>query len=378
MPILQENQVYYFSGGRLKVADRRFSSVNNQYECTFDANADIRNCADSGDIKLVSFDFTPIQRLEGMPAKSTVDVIGIVATATDATSITTKAGKELMKRDLELLDDSGAQVKVTLWGDKATEDQPYDTKPVLAMKGASTSDFGGVSLNTWRSTQVIVNPEVPEAERVRQWYHQGGGASMQATSLSSAGGGGGGKDTFETRRPMSAIREENLGTSADGKPSYITVKGTVTFIKHDQDTGPWYHACPAHTGMKNKVLEETDGQWRCEKNGMTYDTKTNRYILPLTVTDHSGNHWATCFDDEAKAILGGVTADQMEEYKREDESKFESVIQGATFQEFVFRLRIKEEEYNEERRTKVAVMRATPVNYQAESRDLLAAIAKYD
>ena len=52
---------------RLKVANARFSGgVNNQYECTFDAHAEIRPAQDDSGIKKCSFDFTPIDRLEGL------------------------------------------------------------------------------------------------------------------------------------------------------------------------------------------------------------------------------------------------------------------------------------------------------------------------
>ena len=69
----------------------------------------------------------------------------------------------------------------------------------------------------------------------------------------------------------------------------------------------------------------------------------------------------------------------MEEYKTAgDQGKFDAVVNAAMHKPYIFRLRVKEEEYNDERRTKVALMRATPVNPAQECKDLLAAIARFD
>ena len=363
-PALEQDKCYYFSGGRLKVADRRFSSVNNQYECTFDTNADIRPAPDDGAIQNVVFSFTSIEKLEGIAPKSTVDIVGIVSHVTEASNFTSKAGKELTKRELTIVDDSGAEVKCTLWGEQATEEHDYPTQPIVAMKGCSTSDFGGVSLSTYRSTQIVWGPDVPEAHRIRAWF-DGGGAAQGIKSLTGAGAGGGGpKGTFADRKTMGAIKEEGLGRGTeDGKPDFIDVKGTVTFIKSDKDGGPWYYSCPASSGAKFKVLENADGTWQCEKNQQQYNEKTNRYILPLTLTDHTGNHWCTAFDEEAKLLLDGVTADQMEEYAKTDTDKFDAAIGMACFKTCIFRLRVKEETYQDEARVKAAIVRITPISY---------------
>lgn len=42
-------------------------------------------------------------------------------------------------------------------------------QPVVAIKGARLSDFGGRSLSTLFSSTVMVNPDIPEAIRLRAW-----------------------------------------------------------------------------------------------------------------------------------------------------------------------------------------------------------------
>lgn len=43
-------------------------------------------------------------------------------------------------------------------------------QPVIAIKGARVSDFGGRSLSVMSSSTVVVNPDSPEAFKLRGWY----------------------------------------------------------------------------------------------------------------------------------------------------------------------------------------------------------------
>lgn len=43
-------------------------------------------------------------------------------------------------------------------------------QPVVAIKGARVSDFGGRSLSVLSSSTVVINPDSPEAFKLRGWY----------------------------------------------------------------------------------------------------------------------------------------------------------------------------------------------------------------
>ena len=69
----------------------------------------------------------------------------------------------------------------------------------------------------------------------------------------------GANEPLDKRKTIGAMKEEFLG---DGdKPDYATVKGTVNYIKRDND--PWYLACPT-VGCSKKVTEGPSG-YTCEK-----------------------------------------------------------------------------------------------------------------
>ena len=42
-------------------------------------------------------------------------------------------------------------------------------QPIMAIKGARLSDFGGRSLSTLFSSVVMMNPDLPEAYKLRGW-----------------------------------------------------------------------------------------------------------------------------------------------------------------------------------------------------------------
>lgn len=52
------------------------------------------------------------------------------------------------------------------------------------------------------------------------------------------------------------------------KADIVTVKGSVIYIKHDND--PWYTACPTPQCNK-KVIEGMNGQYSCEKCNKVFD-----------------------------------------------------------------------------------------------------------
>ena len=76
--VIEEDKCYFFSGGRLKVANKQYTSIKNNYECTFDANSNISPAAEDPNAKInLQFDFVEIGKLEEVAADSTVDIIGV-------------------------------------------------------------------------------------------------------------------------------------------------------------------------------------------------------------------------------------------------------------------------------------------------------------
>ncbi|KAJ0409767.1 hypothetical protein ATCC90586_001080 [Pythium insidiosum] len=369
--LLRPSGVFYFSGGKIKMANRKFSNVNNDYEVSFDQHSDITPAPEDTQIQQMNYAFKKIALIESLPAESNVDVIGVVRHVGPVNEITSKAGKQLFKRDITLVDDSNVEIKCTMWNERAQEDCSSWTNNVVAIKGCRVSDYNGKSIGTLSSSSFAVNPTIPEAGHLLNWFNTGGSAS-QAKSLSgSVGGfGGGSLGSFSERAVISDIKAKQLGFGQ--KPDYITVKGSVNFIKHD--TGIYYQAC---VKCQKKVVQDMAQNYSCEKCQTTYRNCENRYIMSVVIMDHSGSTWTTCFNDQGKVVLNGRTADEIGELRETNASAFEAAFKEALFKEYVFRLRVKAENVQDELRVKAGVVNLEPVNYASEAKDLLQAIAQY-
>ena len=127
-----------------------------------------------------------------------------------------------------------------------------------------------------------------------------------------------------------------------------------------------------------KVVQEGNSAWRCEKLNKTFPNKTNRYVLPVHMADHTGSHFTTYFDDIAKQMLDGRSADELQELQESDAVAFEGVFKKAMFTDYVVRMRVKNETYNEEARMKYSIVKCQPVDYAKECASLIADIKHID
>ncbi|XP_053424630.1 replication protein A 70 kDa DNA-binding subunit isoform X1 [Nycticebus coucang] len=366
-PLIEVNKVYYFTKGTLKIANKQFSAVKNDYEMTFNNDTSVMPCEDDHHLPTVQFDFTGIGDLENKPKDSLVDIIGICKNYEDATKITVKStNREVAKRNIYLMDTSGKVVTATLWGEDADK---FDgsRQPVMAIKGARVSDFGGRSLSVLSASTIIVNPDIPEAYKLRGWFDSEGQA-LDGVSISDlkSGGVGGSNTNWKT---LYEVKSENLGQG--DKADYFSSVATVVYLRKENSM---YQACPTQDCNK-KVIDQQNGLYRCEKCDSEFPNFKYRMILSVNIADFQDNQWVTCFQESAEAILGQNTA-YLGELKEKNEQAFEEVFQNANFRSFTFRIRVKLENYNDESRIKATVMDVKPVDYREYGRRLITNIRK--
>uniref|UniRef100_A0A452RP81 Replication protein A subunit n=1 Tax=Ursus americanus TaxID=9643 RepID=A0A452RP81_URSAM len=299
-PLIDMNKVYYISKGILKIANKQFTAVKNDYEMTFNNETSVMPCEDGHHLPTVQFDFTGIGDLESKPKDSLIDIIGICKSYEDATKITVKSNnREVSKRNIYLMDMSGKVVTATLWGEDADR---FDgsRQPVMAIKGARVSDFGGRSLSVLSSSTVIVNPDIPEAYKLRGWFDSEGQA-LDGVSISDlkSGGTGGSNTNWKT---LYEVKSENLGHG--DKADYFSSVATVVYLRKENCM---YQACPTQDCNK-KVIDQQNGLYRCEKCDSEFPNFKYRMILSVNIADFQENQWVTCFQESAEAIVGQSTS----------------------------------------------------------------------
>ncbi|XP_005752410.1 replication protein A 70 kDa DNA-binding subunit-like [Pundamilia nyererei] len=363
--LVEQGKVYYISKATLKPANKQYTTLKNDYEMTLHAHSSIVPCDDNQSIPTVHCDFVPIAELENRDKDAIIDVIGICKSAEDVSRITTKNSREVSKRALSIIDETGKVVTVTLWGEEA-ENFDGSTQPVVAIKGARLSDFGGRSLSALFSSTVMVNPDIPQAFRLRAWYDREGFAvnSQSLTETRSAGTG-----LNMNWKTLSDIKNEDMGHGE--KAQYFSCVATVLYIRKENCL---YQACPS-ADCNKKVIDQQNGLYRCEKCNKEFPNFKYRLLLSANLADFGDNQWVTCFQETAEALLGH-SAETLGHLRDTDEAAFDEVFQKANFTTHIFKNRVKLETYNDESRVKVTVMEVQPVDHREYSRRLLQNIYK--
>ncbi|GAA6219810.1 replication protein A 70 kDa DNA-binding subunit isoform X2 [Lates japonicus] len=363
--LVEQGQVYYISKATLKVANKQYTTLKNDYEMTLHAHSSIVPCDDGQDIPTVHCDFVPIAELENRDKDTIIDVIGVCKSAEDVSRITTKSSREVSKRALNLIDTTGKMVTVTLWGEEA-EKFDGSGQPVVAVKGARLSDFGGRSLSALFSSTVMVNPDIPEAFRLRAWYDRTGYALHSQSLTETRSAGSGARMNWKT---LSDVKTEHMGHGE--KADYFSCVATVVYTRKENCL---YQACPS-ADCNKKVIDQQNGLYRCEKCNREFPNFKYRLLLSANLADFGDNQWVTCFQETAEALLGH-SAETLGQYRETDETAFDEVFQKANFTTHIFKNRVKLETYNDESRVKVTVMEVQPVDHREYSRRLLGNICK--
>lgn len=360
--MLQVDNVYYVSKGTLKAANKQYSKTNNDYEMTFSHETVIEPCleAEADELPHLVVNLVTLSDIAAKNKDDIVDVIGVVRHAPDVVTITSKANKELKKRELNLVDNTNSSIILTLWG-KQAEDFDGSENPVILVKGAKVGEYNGKNLSALNSSTMQINPDIPEAHTLRGWFDQGGAADIAENTL-SAPGGLANRDRLLEWKTVDLLKE--LGENEKG--DYVMTKATLIFAKKDNSL---YMACPTEKCNK-KVVDQNDGTFRCEKCAKDFKNFSWRMILNVSIADHTDSNWATCFQESAELVLG-LKADELGDLKNNNNPAYEEVFTKCTYKEYNFKLRAKQEVYNDEKRLKMSVVSMENIDYVVSGRRLI-------
>ncbi|CAN1233583.1 Replication protein A 70 kDa DNA-binding subunit B [Linum perenne] len=330
----QLGKVYYISRGSLRVANKRYNTVENDYEMTLNESSEVEEVvSEAVKIPETKFNFVPIDHLGPyVNSKELVDVIGVVQSVSPTLSIRRKSDNEpIPKRDVVIADESKKTVIVSLWSQELLD--MADKSPVVAIKALKVGDF-----------------QAPI------------GSGMSPSIKSGV------RFMYADRVPLSRIvKDKSLG---DDKPAFFTIRASIIFIDPGQTM--WYRACKT---CNKKLTDCSSGYWceGCQRNDFEYIL---RYILVVKVRDMSGEGFISSFTEEAEQILG-CTVDELEKMQSENNgSSYEVKLKEATWNQYLFRISVTQYEYKHEKRQRIIAKAVNPVDYAAESKLLLEDISK--
>ncbi|KAL8130385.1 hypothetical protein V2J09_019540 [Rumex salicifolius] len=376
----QMGKVFYISKGSLKVANKQFKTVKNDYEMTLNENSVVEEASDEGvHIPETKFNFVPIDELGPcVNGKDLVDIIGVVQNVSPTLSIRRKINNEVIpKRDITIADQSKKTVVVSLWNELATTIgqellDMADKSPVVAIKSLKVGDFQGVSLSAISKSIIQINPDMPESQNLRSWYDSEG----KEASMASVGAGmspsmpSGGRSMYSDRVSLSHITSTTL--LGEDKPAFFSLKAYISFIKPDQSM--WYRACKT---CSKKVTESLGSGYWCEGCQKNDSECSLRYILVVKMSDASGEGWVSAFNEQAEIIIG-CSAEELDKLRSQDgeENPYQLKLKETTWVPYHLRVSVSVQEYMGEKKQRITVRAVAPVDFAAESKFLLDEITK--
>ena len=167
--MLESERVYTFAGGQVKLANKRFTSIKNDYCITFDDATVVEACSEDRTIKADGYTFTSLESIEAMVGSQTIDVIGVILDLGSTGSINLKDGSTRDKRSLTIGDETNVSIGLTLWGE-ACEAHRYGVGQIIAFKACRISEYNGKSLNaSWSPSDIVLNVKHPRALELAKW-----------------------------------------------------------------------------------------------------------------------------------------------------------------------------------------------------------------
>ncbi|MCJ1352714.1 MAG: Replication factor A protein 1 [Icmadophila ericetorum] len=371
--LFHEGSVYYITSPcKVKPASKQYTALNNDYELNFERDTVVEKAEEESDVPQVRFNFTSIGELQSVEKDAIIDTIGVLKEVGETIEITSKStSKPYDKRELTLVDDSGFSVRIAIWGTTATSFDAQ-SESIIAFKGVKVSDYGGRSLSLLSSGSMAIDPDIEEAHKLKGWYEGQGRSNTFATYQGmggSMGEAGGRSDKYKT---ISQVKDENIGMGDPDQSAYFDTKGTIVYVRAENVA---YPACRNDNPPCNKkVLEDGNGQWRCEKCNKTWPEPLYRYTMSINVCDHTGQLWLTCFDDVGKRIVN-MSANDLMALRASDEKEAADALHNANGQTFTFNCRAKMDNYQDQQRMRYTVSSATPLSFSKEC-DKLAKLIK--
>lgn len=364
--LIEEGKVYYISKGVTKAANKQFNTLKSDYEITLEKGSIIEPCLDAdvnASMPKICFTFLPIADLTNKEEKSAVDIIGVIRSVAQVEILhSKKTNKELTKRDITLVDRSLAEARFTLWSEKAIH-FAGTVGEILAIKSAMVGEFNGKTLSTSANSTIQLNPDIPEAPLLKNWY-MNQGVTETFTCLSRPAESPGAKDDC-------AIGQINESVVNPNTPTYFTINGTVTRL--NKAMNQMYKSCGFNDCQK-KVEDSENGIYKCSKCGHEGPGFTWRLLLSLMLVDATGSIWVTVFQEMAEKLIGHKV-EELALLNETDPDKVGRVIKGLCYKMYTARIGVRLEEYNKEKRLRSTAYKLIQPKPVARAQQLMAKIA---
>ena len=105
--IIEEGKIYLFSDGNIKLANKKYTSVPNDFSITFEEHSRITEAKDDKTITQVAFNFTTIEKIQHIQKYKSVDIVAVILDCQEKENVNTRSSTTPRVRSMfTLMDDS--------------------------------------------------------------------------------------------------------------------------------------------------------------------------------------------------------------------------------------------------------------------------------
>jgi len=319
-----------------------------------------------------------LRTLQSKAVPCTVELVGAVVNFKPTFSFTSKDGKELTKREITIGDYTGMSMTITLWGDRAKQDDSFfSNSPVIGIRGVMVKEWnGGRSGSLLEAGSLVFSPTTSEAQKVREWWASGG-STQSLTQLSQDGpGGGGGAAVSANIHTIADMRRAADCVGSSPEMYSIVCRLALVQTKKQGETQPLsYKACQepqAGSGRPcNRRVGEDGFCAACDRVGKA----APRLNLRCRYSDATDSAWLTTFHEAAQKVLRMTAGKVTEVEDAEGRDNLEAMIRQTYFDTpFHITVRAKLDTYQGEPRPNTCCLDARPVSRTAHGRTMLGEI----
>ena len=388
---IEPGKIYKISGCQVRIANRKFSSIDNDYCLFLNDYSRFDLAEDQGvDIADVQITKTPIAELLNLGLGKIVDLVGIVIRDEGTREIQTKNGERKI-RNLVVIDNSRKEemeegesvaVNVNIWGEEP-ENLPIQENNLIIIKRCRTSEFrGGTNLNCSETDEFYFLKDVRKIKElilVARWFKDFSknhpDFENNVINISTSG-----EESSGSSLPTKLLIQ---GLYEDSELFYCY--GHIEIVRCDDKSV--YPACPDCKKKVEKTLEE---DWHCEKCCKDFKSPNFTYILSFKFTEgfshkeYMGNQWLNCFREQGESLLGGYKAEEYyQSIKNEHTSNeemndlFHSLGKECTFKRFKILIKRSESEYQGEMKKRYTAIKIFEDPVQRENDFLIKTLNQY-
>ncbi|XP_037729388.1 replication protein A 70 kDa DNA-binding subunit-like isoform X2 [Drosophila subpulchrella] len=149
----------------MREADTDLKILPNPLQIYFLDSTVLQQSTQNIQIPIIRNTFLPLSEVSKIPDREPVDTIGI---CTEVRDVDERGGYYI--REILLVDEELQPVMLNLW-EKAARLFQGEVDDVILLKGArAQSNNNEIKLNASWYTNVQINPDIPEAISLRDWY----------------------------------------------------------------------------------------------------------------------------------------------------------------------------------------------------------------